>query len=79
MTTPAHSKQLARLTNQLNAYLLGNHLYQPLLHASKGATVSESDFVGALMRWLEPHGMGREGQEHDKCSFTAPSKTLRVA
>jgi hypothetical protein len=48
--------------NQLKAFLLGNHLYQPMLHASKGASVSmspvalnesEGEFVSALLQWLE--------------------------
>lgn len=47
---------------QLKACILGNHLYQPLLYAEKGASItvapvslndSEKDFVIALMQWLE--------------------------
>jgi len=49
-------------SSQLKAILLGNHLYQPMLHASKGASVSvspvalnesETEFVSALLQWLE--------------------------
>ena len=32
--------------------------------------------MGALMRWLEPHGMGREGQEHDKVQFHRTIKDI---
>lgn len=30
------------------------------------------------MRWLEPHGMGREGQEHDKVQFHRTIKDIEV-
>lgn len=48
--------------SQLKACILGNHLYQPLLSAKGGAKLSvspvalnesETDFVSALMGWLE--------------------------
>lgn len=47
---------------QLKACILGNHLYQPLLSAKRGTSISispvalnesETDFVTALMKWLE--------------------------
>lgn len=47
---------------QLKACILGNHLYQPLLSAKRGTQISispvalnesETDFVGALIGWLD--------------------------
>lgn len=49
---------------QLRAFILGNHLFQPLLFVEKGAPInvapvalneSESGFVVDLMRWLDNH------------------------
>ena len=34
--------------------------------------------MGALMRWLEPHGMGREGQVHDKVQFHRTIKDIEA-
>lgn len=51
-------------SGDLKAILLGNHLYQPLVHARKGLLLSispvtlnesETDFVMALVHWLERH------------------------
>ena len=67
-----NSKRKLIELGQLKACILGNHLYQPLLSTTRGTPVSispvalnesETDFVTALMDWLELHETDLESQK----------------